>query len=104
MFEVPPPGTGLLTVIGKVPARAASEARIRAVSCVLFTNVVARASPLKLTTAPLVKFVPLTVRVNPPAPATALVGNSDANVGTGLLTVKFVGGEGEPPGFVTVTG
>jgi hypothetical protein len=86
VFEVPPPGAGLVTVTAAVPAEAMAVARMAAVNCAELTNVVVRAVPAKLTTEAETKFVPLTVSVKPDAlPATALVGEIDAIVGTGLL-------------------
>ena len=52
---------GLVTVMGAVPALATSVAGMAAVSWVALTKLVVRAEPLKLTTAPLTKFEPLTV-------------------------------------------
>ena len=72
-FEVPPP-EGLVTVIGTVPTLATSVAGMAAVTCVAVTKVVALAAPLKLTTAPLPKFEPLTTKVNAAEPAIALEG------------------------------
>ena len=79
-FDVPPP-CGFVTVTNAVPAVAMSLAGIEAVSCVAFTNVVGRATPLKLTTAPLMKFDPFTVSVNPAEPATAEAGTRDVITG-----------------------
>lgn len=66
--------------------------------------------PLKFTTAPLIKFVPLTVSVKAPEPAVALAGRIDLMAGTGLfvtaaLIVKVAEFDVPPPGagFVTVT-
>ena len=88
-FDVPPPGAGLVTVTLKVPALAMSEARMAAVSCVELTKVVARLLPLKLTAAPLTKFVPFTVKVKPTPPAMALVGEMLVIVGAGVCTVSL---------------
>ena len=63
LFEVPPPGAGLVTVTSAEPVLTISSARMVAVTCVELTNVVARALPLKFTTAPETKPVPFTVRV-----------------------------------------
>ena len=67
-LDVPPPGAGLETVIGNVPVAAISGAGISAVNCVELTRVVARASPLKLRTELLLKFVPVAISVNAPVP------------------------------------
>jgi hypothetical protein len=86
--EVLPPGAGFVTVTLNVPANAMSGAVIDAVTWVAFTNVVVRAVPLKFTTAPETKFVPLTVSVNPAPPAVALVGEMVVIVGAGLFTMN----------------
>src|SRR5438445_6668262 len=82
--EVPPPGVGENTVTDAVPMVAMSPAVIAACSWVLLTNVVVRALLFHRTTDPLTKFVPFTVSVKAAAPAFALVGDSEATVGTGL--------------------
>ena len=85
--DVPPPGTGLVTVTPKVPAVAMSAAVIAAVTWVALTNVVVRALPLNFTLDPETNPVPLTVRVKAVPPAVALEGESEEIVGTALLTV-----------------
>jgi hypothetical protein len=75
-----------------------SLAEIAMVSCVELTNAVDRAVPLKFTMEPVTKFDPFTVRVNPAAPATALVGLIDEIVGEGLNTVNSTEVEAPPPG------
>jgi len=105
-FEVPPPGAGVFTVMGKSPTAAISLARICAVTCVALTNAVVRAAPLNRTTELLLKFVPLTVNVNAALPAVLLGGDNVVTVGTGLFTAKLSAGVDVPPpgvGFVTVT-
>jgi hypothetical protein len=104
--EVPPPGVGLTTVIGKVPAVFTSPARIAAVSCVELTNVVVRAVPLKSTTDEAMNPVPFTVIVNAPEPNIALVGAIELSVGAGLFTLNVTEFDVPPPGvgLVTVTG
>src|SRR5207247_2555821 len=82
--EVPPPGVGENTVTDAVPAVATSLAGIAARNCVPLTNVVVRALLFHRTTDPLTKFVPFTVSVKAPVPAVALLGTSEASVGTGL--------------------
>ena len=98
--EVPPPGAGLNTVTWAVAALAMSAAVIAAVNWVALTYVVVRAEPLQLTTEPLAKPVPLTVRVKAAPPAVALEGERLVRVGTGLdaLMVKAEAVEVPPPG------
>jgi hypothetical protein len=102
---VPPPGAGFVTVTLNVPAEAISAAVMAAVICVAFTNVVVAAVPLKFTTDVELRFVPLTVSINPAPPANALDGERDVIVGTGLFTVKAEFPDVPPPGagLVTVT-
>ena len=81
-----------------------SEAKIAAVICVLLTNVVALAPPLKLTVAPLTKPTPLMVNVNAAEPAAALEGESELIAGTALLIARETAFDVPPGlGFVTVT-
>lgn len=87
--EVPPPGAGFVTVTLIVPPVAISAARMAAVSCVALTNAVVFAAPLKFTTAPLTKPVPLTVSVNAAPPAVALAGDSDVMTGAGFVPVPL---------------
>jgi hypothetical protein len=65
-----------------------SDADIAAVTCELFTKVVILPAPLKFTVAPETKPAPLTVRVNAAELATALEGEIELIVGTGLLMVN----------------
>jgi hypothetical protein len=83
-FDVPPLGSGLVTVTAVVPAEPMAEAGMAAVSCVVLTNVVAGAVPPKLTVEPATKFAPLMVRVKAPAPAGAVFGEIKVIVGAGL--------------------
>ena len=91
-FDVPPPGAGLPTVTCAVPAVAMSAAGMAAVSRVAETNVVARSAPFHRTTEPLMKFVPVTVSVNPGPPAVAVAGLRPVVAGTGFeaLPDRFV--------------
>jgi hypothetical protein len=86
--DAPPPGVGLNTVTGTVPAAAMSAAVIWAVSWVLLPNVVLLALPFQRTTDEVLKFVPVTVSVNAAPPAVAFDGEIEVSVGAGLLTVK----------------
>jgi hypothetical protein len=83
-FDVPPPGAGLKTVIVFDPVVARSVAEIAAVSCVELTNVVVLSDPFQRTIEPATKFVPLTVSVNAPSPATRLLGEMLVVVGAGF--------------------
>src|SRR5216683_212002 len=87
--EIPPPGAGFVTVTLTVAAVAISAANIAAVTCVALTNAVVFAAPLKFTTAPLTKPVPLRVSVNAAPPAVALVGESVVMTGAGLVPVPL---------------
>jgi len=104
--DVPPPGVGFVTVIGKLPAVFTSPARIAAVTCVALTKVVVRATPLKFTTDEARNPVPFTVMVNAPDPKIALVGKIEVTVGAGLFTLNVTEFDVPPPGvgLVTVTG
>jgi len=108
-FDNPPPGAGLNTVTGIVPAMAMSAAEIEAVSCVAETKDVGRSLPFHRTTAPLTKLAPLTVSVNAP-PAVIEAGLSEVMLGTGFpatgLIVNTRAFDMPPPGagLNTVTG
>ena len=88
-----------------VPGVAISEAKIAAVICVVLTNVVALLEALNCTLAPFTKPAPLTVIVNAAEPATAVGGDSELNIGAGLLIVNDTALDVPPPGtgLVTVT-
>ena len=104
-LEVPPPGDGFKTVIGKVPPTATSANVICAVNSVLPPKLVVRLLPLNLTIAPSTKPVPVTVSVKAASPAVLLDGLILLTVGAGLLTEKVRGLDVPPPGvgLVTVT-
>lgn len=107
-LEAPPPGAGFVTTTAALPDAATSDARIAAVTCVALTNVVVLLAPAKLTTAPLTKPVPFTVRVNAAEPAVVVLGTSGATItgtGFGATTLKLTELEAPPPGagFVTTT-
>jgi len=85
--DVPPPGVGVKTVTGTVPAAAMSLAEIVVVSCVLLTNEVIRGLPFQRMTDVIAKFVPVAVNVNAPPPAVTLVGEIELRVGTGFVAV-----------------
>ena len=86
-LEIPPPGVGLKTVTGAVPAVAMSLARICAWSWVLLTKVVVRVMPFQRTTDVMAKFVPVVVSVKVAPPANALLGAIELRVGTGFVAV-----------------
>lgn len=85
MFELPPPGVPLNTVILAVPAVAISGAVTAAVNCVALTKVVVSGLPFQFTTDPLMKLVPVIVRIKAGLPAVVLIGEMVVTVGTGLL-------------------
>jgi hypothetical protein len=103
VFEAPPPGVGLVTTTGKLPAVVTSPARMAAVTTVELTNVVVRAFPLKVTAAPLTKPVPLTVKVKAPEFTSALAGDNDVIAGVGLFMAKGLEFEVPPPGVGLTT-
>lgn len=84
---VPPPGKGVKTVTGMVPADEIFAAGTVAVNCVGLIKVVTSDTPFQLTTAPLIKLLPVTVNVKAALPATAALGLMEVEIGTGLLTI-----------------
>ena len=87
------------------PGKAVSAAVIAAVSCVEFTNVVARGEPFQFTTSPFTKPVPFTVRVRPVGAQKGVeVGEIDET--TGATIENDIAFEVPPPGdgLNTVTG
>ena len=106
--DVPPPGAGLSLLPARSPPLAMSAAVIAAVNCVALTYVVVRLDPFHFTTEPLMKPVPVIVKVNAAVPAVALAGDSVLIVGIGfaaLIVNAAVLPHVPPPGagFVTVT-
>jgi len=91
-FDVPPPGTGLKTVMLRVPVVVVSLAGISAVSWVELTKVVVRLAPLRRTTELPTKFVPLTVSAKPPLPIVTVAGATVVVVGTGFENVAVIVG------------
>ena len=63
-------------------------------------KVVARGSPLKRITEPVVKFVPLSVNVNGASPTVLVLGMIVLNVGAGLFIVKNNGADSPPVGLL----
>ena len=84
VFEIPPPGDGLVTVIDAVPLVATLPAGTEAVNTVLATKVVCRALPFHLTTEPSVKPPPFNVSWKSEAPFDTDEGARDCKWGTGL--------------------
>lgn len=85
------------TEIAAAPSEVVSVGRIAAVSCIALTNVVGRGDPFQLTTEPLTKFVPLTVRVKP-AGLQYDVEDAETEVTVGAEIVNVAPGEMPPPG------
>lgn len=99
MFEVPPPGAGFNTVTWAGPSAAMSAAVIEARSWVALSTVVARALPFQRTIEPARKLPPVTVKVKPPPPEVALLGEMELISGKGLpLAVSVTVFESPPPG------
>jgi hypothetical protein len=100
-----PPGSGVKTVIDALPVVATSPLAIDAVSCVVLTNVVARAVPFQRTTDEVTKLLPLTVSVKGALPAMADEGDSELMTGVVLppppadptMTVGLVADRVYPP-------
>ena len=90
----PPPGAGLVTTNGKLPVVAREVAGTVAVSAVALVTVVGTIVPLKETSVPETKPVPLAVTVTAGAPTTAEVGEIEATVTVGLATVNAMRVEG----------
>src|SRR6185436_20616867 len=83
--ELPPPGAGLVTVTVAPPVAPRSLAGTLAVRLVLLTKVVVSAAPFQLTTLPLTKFDPVTVRVNAAPPMIPAEGEIELTLGPGLV-------------------
>jgi hypothetical protein len=84
--EVPPPGVGVNTVTLADPPLAISEAGILAINCEVLIKFVGRLLPFHLTTDPLIKLEPFTVRLKSSPPEATVDGEIELNVGAGLLT------------------
>ena len=85
-----------MMVTDAVPDEAIRAAGTAAVSCPALTKVVTRLLPFQVTWLPLVKPVPLTVRVNAAVPATAELGDRLVRVAAALMVNVTAGGEGCP--------
>jgi hypothetical protein len=98
--EVPPPGAGLTTITGTLPAVAISAAVICAFTELELTKVVGRALPFHCATELVMKFVPLIVNSKAALPSTACAGERVVMAGTGLgpITVNGIGLDIPPPG------
>src|SRR3990172_5667825 len=97
-LEAPPPGAGLTTTTGKVPAAATSAAVIWTVNWEPLTKLVLRSPPLNLTTAPLMKLPPLTVKLKASPSTNTLAGDKLAMEGVGLLMLRSTELDVPPPG------
>jgi len=91
-----------VTVMLALPMVAIKLAVTAAVSCVELTNVVVSPAPFQFTTAPLMKFVPFTVRGESEPPAVAEVGVMLLIVGVGTVMLKPNDDDALPPAFATV--
>jgi hypothetical protein len=87
LFEIPPPGLGVTTVTGKVPALVNCVAGITAVNWVELPKVVTSEVPLSCTVDCGVKLVPVTVRIVSGLPASTAVGEIELRLGAGFTTV-----------------
>src|SRR5215469_1322530 len=84
-FEVPPPGTGFLTLTSAVRGDLTSTAKIRACSVDELRKVVTRVCPFQVTVSPETNPVPFTVSMKPGFPGTAAAGTrGEFTKGTGL--------------------
>jgi hypothetical protein len=91
MFDVPPPGAGLTTVIAAVPVLATSVEVIAACNFLSETKVVALGDPFQFTVDPATNPVPCTFNVNPLPPLPRLAGLSGLlRNGLGLSCAKRV--------------
>jgi hypothetical protein len=82
LFELPPPGPGVTTVIGTLATGAErSEARIETVSCVLLTYVVERFAPFHCTTEFVTKLLPVTVKEVAALPTVSELGETPPTIG-----------------------
>jgi hypothetical protein len=86
-FEAPPPGAGVVTVTGKLPAFANCAAVSVAVNCVVLPYVVASAVLPNSTLDCVVNPLPVTVRVAFPLPALTVAGEIELIAGTGSTIV-----------------
>lgn len=86
-LEVPPPGAGVITVTGAVPAVATRVLLTEAVNCNELMKTVVSGVPFQLIVELPIKFVPFTVNINEAAPAVTLAGESELTAGTGLVAI-----------------
>lgn len=87
LFEPPPPGEGVTTVICAVPRVATSAAVTAHVSFDEFTYVVGQAAPFHCTTDVGINPIPFTNSVNAGPPWTTLLGTKNEITGVGLTIV-----------------
>jgi hypothetical protein len=83
-LDAPPPGAGLLTTTGKLPAVARPVAFSARTNCVLPRNTTLRGDPLMLEVEFCTEFVPMMMTYCEAPPACADSGLSVVIVGTGL--------------------
>src|SRR6187401_2903830 len=88
--DVPPPGSGVMTVIERVPAAARSSAGIVACNSCDDTNVVARSDPFQAAEDVGTNRSPNSVTVTAADPATALAGEIEFSTGSGLIDASTV--------------
>ena len=89
--EVPPNFPGLYTVMLAVPASAMFAFGTLAHNCVALARVIFKDAPFHSTIDADEKFDPVAVRVKPPPPATALVGDTPLKTGAFFRTAAISG-------------
>ena len=82
VFDVPPPGVGLVTDTSTGPTIVIPDDGMAAVNCEALTKIVGSATPPKFTVEAETKLLPFTVSVNDPLPETALTGEMEFMAGT----------------------
>jgi hypothetical protein len=87
--EVPPPGSGLVTLIHDQPIEDTYVASTVAVSLDALTNEVGNGVELSCTTEPATKFDPFTVIVKEGEPVCANAGEIEIKEGVGLYGLPF---------------
>ena len=103
IFEEPPPGAGLNTIIKEDPSTVRAEAGTVTLSWPELINWGVRVVPLKLTEDVATKLVPVRVTTVSGLPAMTELGVKEVKDGTGLLTVNIMPLVMPPPGDGLVT-